>query len=168
MRRQHPTLQPTVANSPVVHRQTLCSNAPKEPHTLLSQSFKLSIVFKQTTKWLGYKLRFWTGQLQNLGSEVLIIWMSHWCHTMVDGAELWINCQWPAFLSILSRWQLIQNSAPSTIVRRQCNIRIQIGWFFWKMKNENILTWHLFNFCCASFIKFHYAILFVGPKYTQT
>ena len=43
--------------------------------------------------------------------------MSHWCHTMVDGANCWISYQGLAFLSILSRWQLIQNLAPSTIVR---------------------------------------------------
>ena len=34
------------------------------------------------------------------------IWMSHWSHMMVDGAEFWISFQWLAFLSILSRWQL--------------------------------------------------------------
>ena len=44
--------------------------------------------------------------------------MSHWRNTMVIS-----NCQL-AFLSILSRWQLIQNSAPSTIVWRQCEIRL--------------------------------------------
>ena len=51
--------------------------------------------------------------------------MSHWCHTMVDGAKFWISCQWLAFLSIFSRWQLIQNSAPSTIMWRQCDIQIR-------------------------------------------
>ena len=52
--------------------------------------------------------------------------MSHWRHKMVDGDEFWISWQWLAFLSILSRWQLIQKSAPSTIVWRQCDIRIPI------------------------------------------
>ena len=46
----------------------------------------------------------------------VIIWMSHWRHTMVDGTRFWISCQWLAFLIILSRWQLIQNLAPSCVV----------------------------------------------------
>ena len=50
--------------------------------------------------------------------------MSHWRHTMVDGAEFWISRQWLAFLSSFSHWQVIQNPAPSTIVWRQCDIRI--------------------------------------------
>ena len=53
------------------------------------------------------------------------IQMSHWRHTMVDGAEFWISCQSLALLSILSCCQLIQNPAPSTIVWRQCYIRIR-------------------------------------------
>ena len=32
-----------------------------------------------------------------------IIRMSHWRHTMVDGAEFWISCKWPAFLSSFSQ-----------------------------------------------------------------
>ena len=48
--------------------------------------------------------------------------MSHWRHTMVDGTKFWISYQWLAFLSIFSRWQLIQNLAPSTIVWHQCDI----------------------------------------------
>ena len=51
--------------------------------------------------------------------------MSHWRHTMVDGAKFWISYQWLAFLSIFSRWQLIQNLAPSTIEWRQYDIRIE-------------------------------------------
>ena len=50
--------------------------------------------------------------------------MSHWRHTMVDVAKFWINCQRLAILSTLSCWQLIQNLTPSTIVWRQCDIRI--------------------------------------------
>ena len=60
-----------------------------------------------------------------------IIQMSHRCHTMVDGTEFWISCQWLASLSILSRWQLFQNSVLSTIVWRQCAIWIN---------NPNCLT----------------------------
>ena len=44
---------------------------------------------------------------------------------MVDGAEFWINCKRPAFLSSFSRLQVIQNSAPSTIMRRHCDIRME-------------------------------------------
>ena len=54
------------------------------------------------------------------------IWMSHWRHTMVDGAELWIGYKWPAFLSSFSCLQMIQNSAPFTIMWPQCDIRIQL------------------------------------------
>ena len=54
-----------------------------------------------------------------------IIWISHWCHMMADGAEFWISYQRLAFLSIFSRWQLIQNLAPSTILWRQCDIEIE-------------------------------------------
>ena len=43
---------------------------------------------------------------------------------MVDGTKFWISFQRLAFDSILSRKQLIQKSAPSTIVWRQCDIRI--------------------------------------------
>ena len=31
---------------------------------------------------------------------------------MVDGAEFWISCKRPAFLSSFSRLQVVQNSAP--------------------------------------------------------
>ena len=42
---------------------------------------------------------------------------------MVDGTKFWISCQWVAFLISFSRWQLIQNLAPSAIVWCQCDIR---------------------------------------------
>ena len=51
---------------------------------------------------------------------------SHWCHTMVDCAKFWINYQQLAFLSSYSRWQLIQNLVPSTIMRCQCDIPIVV------------------------------------------
>ena len=47
----------------------------------------------------------------------------HRRHTMVDSAEFWINCQWPSFFNCFSEVQLIQKSAASTIVWRQCDIR---------------------------------------------
>ena len=52
--------------------------------------------------------------------------MSHWRHTVVDGAEFWIISQWLRLLRKASHWQLIQNSAPSTIMWRQCDIRINL------------------------------------------
>ena len=50
--------------------------------------------------------------------------MLHWHHMMVDGTKFWISYQQPAFISISSCWQLIQNSVPSTIVWCQYDIRI--------------------------------------------
>ena len=47
---------------------------------------------------------------------------------MVDGAKFWISYQRPAFLSISSHWQLIQNLAPFTIMWHQCDIRIRKTW----------------------------------------
>ena len=52
------------------------------------------------------------------------IQMSHWRHTMVNGIRFWIGCQWLAFLRILSCWQLVQSSAPSSIAWRQCVVWI--------------------------------------------
>ena len=54
--------------------------------------------------------------------EKICIRMSHWRHTMVDGAKFSISYQGLAFLSSISSWQLI--SAPSTIMCLQCDIRI--------------------------------------------
>ena len=48
--------------------------------------------------------------------------MSHWRHMMVDGAEFWITCKWLKLLRKAGCLQLIQNSAPSTIGWRQCDI----------------------------------------------
>ena len=53
--------------------------------------------------------------------------MSHWLHTMVDGAKFWIDCQQLATIGTLSRWQLIQNLTPSTNLWRQCDIPIVAG-----------------------------------------
>ena len=43
---------------------------------------------------------------------------------MSDGTKFWIGYQQQAFLSSFSRWLLIQNLAPSTIVWRQCDIQM--------------------------------------------
>ena len=40
------------------------------------------------------------------------VWMSHWRRWATEGAEFWISCKQPAFLSNFSLLQLIQNSAP--------------------------------------------------------
>ena len=61
------------------------------------------------------------GGIKSLSCLLFSIWI--WCHTIVDGAKFWISCKRPAFLSPL---QLIQNSVPSTIVWRQCDIRIRV------------------------------------------
>ena len=45
----------------------------------------------------------------------------------LDGAKFWICYQRLAFLISFSPWQLIQNSAPSSIVWRQCDIRISVN-----------------------------------------
>ena len=56
--------------------------------------------------------------------SLMPIRMSHWCRRVTEGAEIWISCKRPAFLSNFSRLQLIQNSAPSVTRWRQCDIRI--------------------------------------------
>ena len=38
--------------------------------------------------------------------------MQHWCRPATDGAEFWISCKRPAFLSSFSRLQVIQNKCP--------------------------------------------------------
>ena len=43
---------------------------------------------------------------------------------MVDGAKFWITCKQLKLLRKAGHLQLIQNSAPSTIVWRQCDIQI--------------------------------------------
>ena len=50
--------------------------------------------------------------------------INHHVHMMVDGAKFWISCKWLKLLRKASRLQLIQNSAPSTIVGRKCDIGI--------------------------------------------
>ena len=68
--------------------------------------------------------------------------MSHWCHMMVDGAKFLILCKWLKLLRKAGCLQLIQNSAPSTIVWRHYDISIEflhilfnILYMLWK-KNQ--------------------------------
>ena len=63
--------------------------------------------------------------LQKIVLNFWNIQLSHWCCEMVDGIEFWIVWQWLTFYSSLSRWQLIQNSAPITILRCPCNFHIR-------------------------------------------
>ena len=44
--------------------------------------------------------------------------------TLTPHDEFWISYQWLILLRKASHWQLIQNLAPSTIVWRQCDIRM--------------------------------------------
>ena len=52
--------------------------------------------------------------------------MSHWRHTMVDGAKFWIICNWLKLLRKAGRLQLIQNSAPSCGV----NVTSELATYF--------------------------------------
>ena len=63
-------------------------------------------------------------RLTRLLFSVQPIQMSHWCHTMVDGTKLWITCKWLKLQRKAGHLQLIRNTVPSTIVWRQCDIRI--------------------------------------------
>ena len=44
-----------------------------------------------------------------------LIRMSHWRYKMVDGAEFWISCKRPVFLSSFGILQVIQNKRPWTV-----------------------------------------------------
>ena len=59
-----------------------------------------------------------------LGCPLTPIWMSHWRCRATEGAEFWISCKRPAFLSNFSALQLIQNSAPFVARQRQRDILI--------------------------------------------
>ena len=62
--------------------------------------------------------------------------MSHWLHMMVDGAEFWISCKRPAFLSSFSSLQVIQNLAPSTIALFGVNVTYEFAnWIMNKQTN---------------------------------
>ena len=63
-------------------------------------------------------------EYMNFKMDVPSIWMSQWHHTMVDGDEFWIDFQQLRILRKASHWQLIQNSAPFTIVWCKCDIWI--------------------------------------------
>ena len=83
----------------------------------------------------------WQGcQLVSMSFLIPFIRMSHWRHTMVDGAEFWISCKWPAFLSSFSCLQVIQNLAPSTIVWCQCDIKL----------HQLVIENQIWNMKCAS------------------
>ena len=55
--------------------------------------------------------------------EETSVWKNHFDFVWpLDGAEF--VCQWLAFFSDLSCWQLIQDSTPSTMLRWQCDVWI--------------------------------------------
>ena len=56
------------------------------------------------------------------------IWMSHWRRRATEGADFWISCKQPAFLSSFSCLQLIQNLAPYVTRQRQCDILLNNNW----------------------------------------
>ena len=66
--------------------------------------------------------------------------MSHWRHTMVDGAKFWISCKRPTFLSNFSHLQLIENSVPSVARWHQCDIWI-------KAKYDDMIVWSYLKNC---------------------
>ena len=70
----------------------------------------------------------------------ILIKMSHWHHAMVDGAEFWITCKGLKLLRKTVRLQLIQNSAPSTILWRQCDIPINMNLIGFGIDLENSKT----------------------------
>ena len=90
--------------------------------------------------------------------------MSHWRCWATEGAEFWVSCNWPAFLSNFSCLQLIQKSAPSNARGRQCDIRIiyestQINLF------SRLLEWSRVKFKYGSALdNFLYSILGVEGK----
>ena len=50
--------------------------------------------------------------------------LPHWRYMMVDGTDFWVSLKWLKLLRKAGHLQLIQNSAPSNIVWRQCDIQI--------------------------------------------
>ena len=92
----------------------------QEEIILLSKKpFFILVLCRQT--WNDY-------YLLTVHTSKLFVNFFHWRDMMVDGAEFGISWQWLAFLSILSCWQLIQNSVPSTILLHQCDISIENKW----------------------------------------
>ena len=82
--------------------------------------------------------------------------MSHWRHTLVDGAKFWINYK-QLKLRKVGCLQLIESSTPSTIVWRQC-----VAWM-----GKILVVWfnHAFRLriVIISFI-FQYQILLICSK----
>ena len=71
-----------------------------------------------------------------------------------NGAKFWITYVVVRLLRKASRWQLIQNSAPSTIVWRQCDIRIVLRstTVQWCLAKRRIFT-HLSSIDVCSYFK---------------
>ena len=83
--------------------------------TTLHFSFKESLKGCVKSNWI-----FCVSIDTNMSISQSCILMSHWGHMMVNGAEFWIICK--QLKTIEKSWSLT-NSAPSTIILRQCDIQ---------------------------------------------
>ena len=61
--------------------------------------------------------------------------MQHWRRPATDGAEFWISCKRPAFLSSFSRLQVIQNKRPWCSAAAYVTAGYQV-FYFLKFQNE--------------------------------
>ena len=64
--------------------------------------------------------------------------MQHWRRPATDGAEFWISCKRPAFLSSFSRLQVIQNKRPWC--RRRHIWQLDEKNFQWALGNKHIMN----------------------------
>ena len=79
---------------------------------------------KDSCPWFRVGFSFKILSLIRVKILVICIRMSNWHHKIVEGAKFWIIYQQLRLLSVFIRWQLIQNLAPSTILWRHCDIKI--------------------------------------------
>ena len=99
--------------------------------------FPLMLMRMAVLAWM-----IWQKKLKSMPMTwVRNIWMLHWRHTMLDGAEFWISCQRLKLLRKDGHWQLIQNSVPSTIMWRQCDIRMLM--YFVGQDEQGKISWIL-------------------------
>ena len=59
-----------------------------------------------------YLFYFTFNRILSICATFYLIRMSHWRRRTTKGAEFWISCKRPAFLSSFSRLQVIQNKRP--------------------------------------------------------
>ena len=65
--------------------------------------------------WIWANMRLFKTSTGLKSGSIVAIRMTHWRRRVTEGAEFWISCKRPAFLSSFSR---------SVTRRRQCDIRI--------------------------------------------